>query len=245
MVHHPLNPVNVPATPGAAALANIDSFVAESGRGHVQYLKFNKGEFLFGLEENIVEPDERFAVNMHTLAKGFICWADGQVLGEEMVPVVSGRSLRKSDLEDFTDECGEWREQSSVEFTSLATGDVLLFKTSSHGGRNALATLAKAFSDRMKSGEATVVPVIEMHADSYRHKSYGKVHVPVFEIVDWLAPAGAGGDGDGDGDSGGGGGDHDDNRGAKGNVIDADDEADPFEEKPKRRGRPATKRTPV
>ncbi len=254
--------LTLPTANAAAMVANIDTFVAQSGRGHALYLKFNKGEFLFGIEENLVEPDERFAVNMQTLAKGFICWGNAQVLDEVMAPVISGKTIHKSDLRDFSDEGGEWLEQSSVEFTNLDNGDVLLFKTASFGGRNALANLAKAFADRIKSGADTIVPVVEMIGDSYRHKSYGKVHVPVFEVVDWLAPAGSG-----NGSGNGNGGDDEDDGGdhvaaaqgngkakgkgnAKGRVIDpdaadSDDDDDPFEEKPKRRTRRATKRTPV
>jgi hypothetical protein len=33
------------------------------------------------------------------------------------------------------------------------------------------------------------VPVIEIGASTYPHKDYGKVHVPVFKIVDWVEQA--------------------------------------------------------
>ncbi len=221
-----------------AALATLDQFARDAGGSNAQFLKFAKGEFTFGLEGNIVEQDEQFAANMGSLSRGFICWGDGEPLGEEMAPVWEASKLRRADLEDFSNEGGEWVEQASIEFTSLETDEVLVFKTSSHGGRKALGALAKAFSDRMKSGEDTVVPVVQMLSESYKHKAYGKVFVPSFEIVDWLAPAGdtvSAPDTESTNAT-----PTADTQPTTGRVIDADDE-DPFEEKPKatkkRRGR--------
>ncbi len=170
---------------------------------------------------------------MGSLSRGFICWGDGEPLGEEMAPVWETSKIRRADLKNFSNEGGEWVEQASIEFTSLETDEVLVFKTSSHGGRKGLGALAKAFSDRMKSGEDTVVPVVCMLSESYKHKSYGKVHVPSFEIVDWLTPAGDAASAPDTEPTA-------DTQPTTGRVINADDE-DPFEEKSKatkkRRGR--------
>ena len=169
------------------ALAAFDAFVDDAGAANVQYLKFVKGEFVHGAEEMSIDPEEQFAVDVMSLRHGFICWGDGAVLGEEMKRVVDGR-VDEDGLEDYTDQGGEWRDQTSIEFTSLDDGAVYQFKTSSFGGRKAVAQVVSAVSQRRKKGESAGVPVITMGGDSYRHQKYGKVFVPVFSVVDWLAP---------------------------------------------------------
>jgi len=180
---------NIVAFSQPNALANFNSFVEEeySGAAFAQYLKFTKlGEFIFGMEEEHVGPDEEFAVNMATLAKGYICWKDGRPAGEEMKPVTEGVVLKGS-LPDYGEP---WKEQVSIEFESLEDGIRMLFKTSTSGGRKAIASLAKAFADRMKTGAIDVVPVVKMTPSSYKHKEFGKVFVPTFPVAAWLTPAG-------------------------------------------------------
>ena len=181
-----------------SALAAFDDFAATSGTASVQYLKFTKaGEFLYGQEENVVEDDEQFAADMQSLSQGFICWKEGQCAGETMAPVVSGRTIKKADLEDYGPYEGNdgWKEQSTIEFTSLETGEKLLFKTSSRGGLGALSALAKEFSARVRSGTRKIVPVIVMKTSHYKHAKYGKIYTPKFEVIDWLLPPGAEDDG--------------------------------------------------
>lgn len=174
----------------AGALAAYEEYASSAQPQNVQYLKFAKGEFLYGMEENSVEPDERFVANMESVKRGFICWGNKQVLGEEMAPVSSGHRITKASLPDHSDQDGEWAEQTSIEFTALEDNELMLFKTSSFGGRASVGALTKAFIDRIKSGEKACVPVVEMHSSYYKHKEYGRVYTPEFKIVDWLLPAG-------------------------------------------------------
>ena len=171
----------------ADAINALAAFADDAASGTVNYLKFSKGDFVYGPEEATIDPEERFAVDISSLKRGFICWGDGAVLGEEMKPVTQG-AVNEDSLEDYSDQGGEWRDQTSIEFTSMEDGQVFLFKTSSYGGRKAIAEVVSKFAQRAKRGETSVVPVITMLAGSYKHKSYGKVHVPVFEVVDWLQP---------------------------------------------------------
>lgn len=171
------------------ALASIEQFATDAGGADVMYLKFTRtGDFVYGVEENVVEDDEQFAVNMASLQRGYICWMEGQVAGEEMRHVTSGQSVRLHDLPEIQGSDG-WREQVSVEMTNLETGDRLLFKSSSKGGLGAIAHLAREFADNAKRGADKIVPVVTCETSSYKHSSYGKIFVPKFPVVDWLAPA--------------------------------------------------------
>jgi hypothetical protein len=173
---------------GSDALANLDAFCSTTAND-VQFLKFSKGEFIYGPEEFNVDPEDHYVANMETLSKGAICWKDNKVAGEEMVPVHSGKSINIGALPEIPGSDG-WSEQVSIEFTNLDTGEKLLFKTSSHGGRNALKELTKLFGDNMKRGNKRVVPVVNMISTSYKHKDYGKIFTPKFEVIDWLEPGG-------------------------------------------------------
>jgi len=171
------------------ALAAMDAFASETttGSASVTFLKFAKGEWIAGTEGVIIDDQEDLAVNMATLSHGFICWKDKQVAGEEMALVTSGMVPRIGELNDIPGSKG-WTAQSSVELQHIDTGETYLFKTSSKGGVSALGTLAKDFMEQMRSGAAEQVPVVSLQSTSYKHSDYGKIHTPVLEVVEWLAP---------------------------------------------------------
>ena len=67
------------------------------------------------------------------------------------------------------------------------TGEEFLFATSTRGGIGAIGAFAKAYGTvyRQKPGK---LPVVELRASDYAHpnKAYGRVDVPVIELVDWV-----------------------------------------------------------
>jgi len=174
------------------AVMALEQFGNEGQNSSIQYLKFDfkAGEFVYGQEETLVEEDELFAANIATLSKGYICWEGGKPVGEVMLPIASGQSVSKADLEDHPDSDG-WQEQSSIEFQSLETGETLLFKSSSGGGKSALSALSKEFINRLKRGEHDTVPVVSMQVGGYKHNKFGKINTPKFVVDHWLSPADA------------------------------------------------------
>ena len=170
------------------ALAALEQFGASGNAQGISFLRFSKGEFVAGIEESQIEPDEEFAANIPTLSHGYICWKDGAPVDEQMASVISGATIQESSLPDhgpYEDGDG-WREQSSIEFVHMETGERFRFATSSRGGRGALANLAREYATHLKAGAPGVVPVVAMVADSYKHEKYGKVHVPTFPVLRWV-----------------------------------------------------------
>lgn len=172
------------------ALAALEQFGSAGSNDGVAFLRFSKGDFVAGIEEVQIEDDEEFAANIPSLAKGYICWKDGSPVDEQMATVISGHTISKGSLADhgpYEDGDG-WREQASIEFLHMETGEKFRFATSSRGGIKALSVLSKDYASHMKAGKPGVVPVIRMVPDSYKHEKYGKVHVPTFPIARWVGP---------------------------------------------------------
>jgi len=184
---------NLTMTTSETALANFEKFALGADSSLVQFLKFAKtGQFVYGQEEAVVDEDDRFIASMDTLSKGFICWKDGKPMGEEMARLTSNFSINKSELEDFspyTKPGDGWKDQTSLEFINVETEETLLFKASSHGGQKALGALTKEVIDRVKRGETNLIPVVAMVPGSYKHKDFGKIYFPKFEVQKWVSSA--------------------------------------------------------
>ena len=181
---------------------------ADMGALQGNFLKFsgNDGNYTFGPAEDSqeIEHGSQLAVNMATFKRGYICWVNGEVVEEIMIPVVSGLPIPlASSLADFgpyqTYEDGTkdgWREQGTIELRDLENGDMFLLKLTSKGGILALGALSDAFSKvyRQKVG---FIPVIELGAVSFEpkvktadgspsKKKIGKKYAPTLKIVGWI-----------------------------------------------------------
>jgi len=97
--------------------------------------------------------------------------------------------LDKSKWESFEDG----REKDPWAFTNtlvLVTNDkksprFYTFSTTSKGGIAALGKLAADCGEhlRQKPGESAI---IELNRNSYTHRDYGEIRIPVINIVDWM-----------------------------------------------------------
>ena len=74
----------------------------DSGTGIVgDLLKFSKGEWLAGQDEQEVPEGAQIVVNMLTVKTGWVRWQDAKPTDEELVTIASGMSPpRRSDLGD-------------------------------------------------------------------------------------------------------------------------------------------------
>ena len=80
-----------------------------------------------------------------------------------------------------------WETQASIELiTQHDTPLHLVYKTSSLGGLKGLLTLAGEIAFGMSENPARAYPLIELEADFYTHKEWGKVFTPSLSIRGWL-----------------------------------------------------------
>ena len=177
-----------------AAVANLAGGLAQSAASAattdgLQYMKFTKfGEFLFGADSIEVEQGSEWAINPQGFGHGWIAWGDkahdteGEMLGEVMGPAHEPMPAQPGPVE------GSWSEQRAMQMACISgedAGTQCLFKVNSLGGKKFYASLVTEVVKRISGGEAKVVPVINLSADSYQHQKYGKIFTPTYKIVRW------------------------------------------------------------
>jgi hypothetical protein len=153
--------------------------------GDFQFLKMDKGgTWIYGADEIEPEADARFVIDPSSYAQGFIAWDDGELVDEKMA-IAGEQPITRGDLPDVG---AEWNVQFGFALLGLDGDDEgvqLMYKASSRGGKQAINALIDEVIKRGKEGKQDLCPVVELANDSYRHKKYGKIYTPEFNIVEW------------------------------------------------------------
>jgi hypothetical protein len=157
------------------------------------FLKYVKGAFVFGIDEEEMALDTELVPNLTEAKIGWLKWKDGEVVEEKMFPWATGHPYRE-DLGDMdkdlweTDDNGKaidpWSETATLPLKNPQSGEEFTFSTSSTGGRQAVAKLIYAWRHGVTQGKSGL-PVSTLGSDTYKHKKFGPVHFPVFKIVRW------------------------------------------------------------
>lgn len=172
--------------------------------GNNAFLKMDKnnGDWLFGQEETVVEPDSLWAVNPLSLKHGWVAWdtnGGGAPVQEIMVSALSRPLPAQESLPVLgmgtPDKKGNavqlvYQQQRSVELVCVSgedEGTTVEYKQSSTGAMKLFGSLINAILDQAGKGEE-IVPVGKLTFDKYKHKQYGWIHNPIFEIAEWRTP---------------------------------------------------------
>ncbi len=68
--------------------------------------------------------------------------------------------------------------------TRLDTDETFNFTASSKGGLRAIGDLVKRYGSRLARNEGGL-PIVELKADSYKHRTYGKIYFPRLVVTSW------------------------------------------------------------
>ena len=161
-------------------------------------LKFSKGDYLLGEGAEPVDQGTVVVAAIDQLLTGWIRWENARPVEHRMVPVASGQCPPlRSDL-GYLDQAkwevdnngkprDSWQYSAYLPLLSAA-GDLWTFSTSSTGGHGAIGKLSRAFA-RHRRKAPDELPRISLKSDSYLHpeKQYGRIKVPLFELVGWEA----------------------------------------------------------
>jgi hypothetical protein len=167
-----------------------------------QLLRFTKGDFLAGQEDDEVPVGTQFVANMDEMLAGWIRWEANKPTDHVMGKVSEGyQPPRRNELGDTdkaqweADDRGDPRDpwQFSNYLLLKGTGDdteLYTFTTSSKGGLNALGDLCKSYGKAMAQ-RPDAYPVIAIGVNAYDHpnRSYGRIKVPTFQVVGWAPKA--------------------------------------------------------
>jgi len=164
----------------AMALKKTSREAAPSGA----FLKMDKtGAWIFGVEEEEVNDTEQFMVNPEGFQHGYVAWGDSEKLGEVIAPVTE----QLADTGPVPGGAKGWEFQLGAHFKQT-DGDLdLVYRSSSVGGKRAIAGLASEVSEKLLAGDPKCVAVVTLSSDSYKHKQYGKIYTPVITVFKWIA----------------------------------------------------------
>jgi hypothetical protein len=163
-----------------------------------QLLRFSKGDFLAGQEDEQVPEGTEFIANMDEMLAGWIRWENNRPTDHVMGKVSDGyQPPHRKELGD-TDKA-QWeidfnnQQRDPWQFsnylllkTTHGSGELFTFTTSSRGGLNALGELCKVYGGAMAQ-RPNDYPVIALFAGSYDHpnRAFGRIKYPIFKIVGW------------------------------------------------------------
>lgn len=185
-----------------ALVAALDNLKDSYGHASVAILKYDKtGRWVMGTDAELVGADSLWAINIFSFVHGLIAWGGdktasaGKLLGESLVKMTEAIPDPGKAPEDAT--LG-WQTQLGFSLKCLEgedEGQEVRFITQSKGGVRAVAELIGVISQHTKQDPSKPFPVVRLvnydaknPATFYDHKnkSYSRVFVPVFDIVEWI-----------------------------------------------------------
>jgi hypothetical protein len=175
--------------------AQLDRFIG------APLLKFTKqGEFAISDVDNI--PDgARCVAHADEIDLGWVRWSDGKPedrrvgrVADKFIPPprseLGDDDERQWDVQDDGTRRDPWQFQMSVPVTRLDNGETYRFVTGSKGGLACLGKLTRAYGRRVQDEEVPGLPVVELKADHYKHRTYGKIFTPLMVVVGWTSESG-------------------------------------------------------
>lgn len=187
-----INQNNAVATTGYDPYAAYGQEAASSGA----FLKFSKGEWLLGQNDDEVDLGRHLVANMDELSIGWIRWGGGKpverrmgLLGQGFKPEVRDALGYTDQTEWETDKDGKpqdpWNFTNELPMADPETGEQMTLSVSSKGGIGAMGSLCKSYGKEYRQRDGQV-PIIELGRDHYMHPEYKKTYVPVLSIVGWM-----------------------------------------------------------
>jgi hypothetical protein len=167
-----------------------------TSRAHItgHLLRFTKhGEWKYGQDQDEMPEGSHLLAYMPGLKRGWVKWEDGSPVRHIVGLVAEGyRPPERTELGDMDES--EWRDlngnkvdpwQATFYLVCLdEEGEFYTYTTSSKTGSSAMGELSTAFAKHRRM-KPTEIPVIELHARSYKHREYGELFAPITKIVGW------------------------------------------------------------
>jgi hypothetical protein len=161
-------------------------------------LKFHKDWGWTAAGDPMSEGVELVAL-MGTLVTGFEKWGGQKLLASRMRRVAEGIvPLIREDLGDLDearwerDRAGKpkdpWQKTHRLTLVTPDKTHAFTFATTSDGGAKALGDLSREWDREMGKRPGTL-PLVALEADSYEHKAYGRVKIPVFSVIRYVDAA--------------------------------------------------------
>lgn len=190
----------VPAMPGGKNVFERFADDADDRKIIGDLLKFNKGDWLVGRDNEEFTEKELVAI-IPWLFDGWIRWQGGKPAGyamgltiEGFVPPERGElGFHDKALWEIDDAKGEpkdpWRRSLYLPMMTIDAKVIFTFVTDTDGGRRrGVAPLSREYGHHIRT-HPDELPVVRLEQDSYPHpnRNYGRVKYPTFPIAQWVA----------------------------------------------------------
>jgi hypothetical protein len=178
---------NLPSVQSLSSALRAVAADVGAGAGGMVILKMDKtGHWVFGADQTEVEDDSIWAVNPFSFVHGYICWGEGEVLGEKMVGVAE--PLPELEPAPAASKRG-WEMQVGMTLACTNGEDEGMqarYSATSVGGKRAVQALALAIAEQGDKDQDHPVPLVRLKKEHYQHKSYGRIFTPVFDVQKWV-----------------------------------------------------------
>lgn len=160
--------------------------------GGVPFLKLDKGtgEWVYGANADPVEDNDLWAIDPRSLQIGYVAWTDKPRKNvAEIMRSIFEPPLGNTDFPDVPNGAA-WNEQRSMLLVGAKganKGQTVRYSNGSMGGMERFDELVGEVLARAKTGKADLMPIVRLGSDHYRHAEYGRIHKPIFEIVEWAS----------------------------------------------------------
>ena len=188
--------VSVPAV-GNTEIENILG-AAQEDAGFEKILKFRKGEYFIG--EELIPLGTGYIAHAIGWTKCWLKFVQDEVVERKIYRVALGeRPPEREDLGDLEKDnwpegidgkpADPWCLQYLLPLEKASDGEVVIFTTSSFGGRRAVADLCAAYAKRRTKSGSCGQPIVKLAKADMPTKKFGRVPRPQFVIVGWDNPA--------------------------------------------------------
>lgn len=167
-----------------------------------ELLKFNKGDWLSGQNNDELDAGTRMVAAMDELMIGWLKWEDGKPTDMKMGRVIDGfvppsrKELGDTDEADWdVDDDGKpkdpWTMTNYLILKEESGDQLYTFAPSSKGGIGCIGKLSGIYGKNMRQ-KPDQFPIVELRFDAYNHpnKAYGRIKTPVLEVVGWVNKSG-------------------------------------------------------
>jgi hypothetical protein len=183
----------------ASAVAAINQYLADEDPQTTigKLVKFSKGEFLRGVDSEVVPEGALYTVACDMALVGWIRWNDGRPAEHKLVRIASGAPLyRRAELGhhdkalwDLDAKCAArdpWQQAIYAPIMD-ANGEISTFTTGSASGIKSVHRLLRRYATHA-ARHPDVYPLVKLKKGFWVHqdKAIGKVFFPDFEPAGWV-----------------------------------------------------------
>jgi hypothetical protein len=171
-----------------------------SGGDQKPILKFQKGDWYLGQENEEIPNGTKLAANIMEAEWGWVRWSGGKPAERRMVRIATGAQAPTRDTLGHLDRelwdrdnAGKprdpWQFMVDIPAREIAgqKREVML-SGGSKGWEGCCKALFAAFGKGMRENGGKT-PIVQLAGDKYSHGEYGVVKTPKLELVEWKAPA--------------------------------------------------------